>query len=205
MHNTCIICTCTMMYAHVCKWMTNVHFLNTICMCMYSNVYTYMYIYMYIHVLLYLHAPHFLYIVHYYNVHVHCVLLYYNIHTSFMSVFHLCFQPSIKFIRKSAKEIVSTVDGNLTFSLIRILDCFFKPFIPQEEVHCIILHIHVHVISMYTIKLWYLYNQLWIYMYMYMYFHHLCVQVLNPCSLYINNHLCTCMYKCMCNHDLHVG
>ena len=42
------------------------------------------------------------------------------------------FQPAIKFLRKSMKEIVETVDGQLVFSLLKILDCFFTPFIPKE-------------------------------------------------------------------------
>ena len=42
------------------------------------------------------------------------------------------FQPAIKFLRKTMKEIVETVDGQLVFSLLKILDCFFTPFIPKE-------------------------------------------------------------------------
>ena len=41
-------------------------------------------------------------------------------------------QPSIKVVRSSLKEIVPTTNGNLTFSLTKILDCFFRPFIPKE-------------------------------------------------------------------------
>ena len=41
-------------------------------------------------------------------------------------------QPSIKFLRKSLKEIVPSTDGNITFSLLKIMDRFFKPFVPKE-------------------------------------------------------------------------
>jgi dynein heavy chain len=41
-------------------------------------------------------------------------------------------EPSIKVVRSSLKEIVPTTNGNLTFSLTKILDCFFRPFIPKE-------------------------------------------------------------------------
>ena len=41
-------------------------------------------------------------------------------------------KPSIKVVRSALKEIVPTTNGNLTFSLMKLLDCFFKPFIPKE-------------------------------------------------------------------------
>ena len=50
----------------------------------------------------------------------------------FKALFEFFLEPSIKFIRHSTKEFAPTVDGNLTFSLLRLLDCFFTPLIPQE-------------------------------------------------------------------------
>ena len=47
-------------------------------------------------------------------------------------LFHKFMEPSIKFVRKSLKEIVPTNNGNLTFSMLKILDCFFVPFISKE-------------------------------------------------------------------------
>ncbi|XP_078481026.1 dynein axonemal heavy chain 1-like isoform X3 [Ciona intestinalis] len=41
-------------------------------------------------------------------------------------------EPSVKFIRKNTKEIVASVNANLTFSLLNFLDCFFAPLIPKE-------------------------------------------------------------------------
>lgn len=42
------------------------------------------------------------------------------------------FQDSLKFMRNNTKEFVTTVNSNLTCSLMRILDCFFAPFVPKE-------------------------------------------------------------------------
>ena len=38
----------------------------------------------------------------------------------------------MKFLRKNLREIVPTTDGNLTFSLTKLLDCFFAPFSAKE-------------------------------------------------------------------------
>ena len=34
-------------------------------------------------------------------------------------------QPAIDFVRKQVKEVVPTVDANLVFSLLKMVDCFF--------------------------------------------------------------------------------
>ncbi len=52
-------------------------------------------------------------------------------------LFHKFMEPSIKFMRKNLKEIVPTNNGNLTFSLLKILDCFFVPFISKEVKSCV--------------------------------------------------------------------
>ena len=41
-------------------------------------------------------------------------------------------QRSIEFVRTQMKEIVATTDANLVFSLLKILDCLFKPFLIKE-------------------------------------------------------------------------
>jgi len=41
-------------------------------------------------------------------------------------------EESISFVRKNVKEYIPTMDSNLTFSLMRLLDCFFEPFTPKE-------------------------------------------------------------------------
>ena len=51
-------------------------------------------------------------------------------------LFYRFTEPAIKFVRRNLKEIVSSVDGNLVFSLLKMMDSFFAPFIPKE-VSCI--------------------------------------------------------------------
>ncbi|XP_051768758.1 dynein axonemal heavy chain 1 [Ctenopharyngodon idella] len=48
------------------------------------------------------------------------------------SLFTRFLQDSIKFIRESVKEVITSMDSNLTCSLLKLLDCFFEPFIPRE-------------------------------------------------------------------------
>ena len=47
-------------------------------------------------------------------------------------LFYTFTEPCIKFVRRNLKEIVSSTDGNLTFSLVKMMDCFFAPFVPRE-------------------------------------------------------------------------
>ncbi|XP_070190635.1 dynein axonemal heavy chain 1-like isoform X2 [Littorina saxatilis] len=51
---------------------------------------------------------------------------------AFQELFDYFMQPAIKLLRSSLKEIVDTVDGQIVFSLLKVLDCFFTPFIPKE-------------------------------------------------------------------------
>ena len=53
-----------------------------------------------------------------------------------MFEFKFYLKPAIQFIRKNAKEIIPTMDSNLTFSLIKLLDCFLAPFKPKEVRNC---------------------------------------------------------------------
>ncbi|RYH30569.1 hypothetical protein EON65_04765 [archaeon] len=46
--------------------------------------------------------------------------------------FDLYVPPSLTFIRTNVKELVPTVDNNLTESLLRILDCYLEPYYPAE-------------------------------------------------------------------------
>lgn len=41
-------------------------------------------------------------------------------------------QESIAFVRSSVKEVIVSTNSNLTLSLLKLLDCFFKPFQPKE-------------------------------------------------------------------------
>ncbi|XP_048258404.1 dynein axonemal heavy chain 1-like isoform X3 [Haliotis rufescens] len=47
-------------------------------------------------------------------------------------LFDAFMEPALKFVRNNVKEIVPTVDGNLVFSLLKLIECFFTPFIPKE-------------------------------------------------------------------------
>ncbi|CAF0758924.1 unnamed protein product [Brachionus calyciflorus] len=49
------------------------------------------------------------------------------------NLFEIFLEPAIKFIRKNAKEIIPTMDSNLTFSLLKLLDCFLAPYRPREN------------------------------------------------------------------------
>ncbi len=43
-------------------------------------------------------------------------------------------QPCVDFVRRNTREIVPSVDGNLTFSLFNLMDCYFAPFGGEEMV-----------------------------------------------------------------------
>eukprot|EP01041_Mallomonas_annulata_P000832 gene832-1621_t len=47
-------------------------------------------------------------------------------------LFDLYLQPGISFMRQYCKELVPSIDNNLAESLMRILDCYFSPFVPEE-------------------------------------------------------------------------
>ncbi|KXJ11002.1 Dynein heavy chain 1, axonemal [Exaiptasia diaphana] len=47
-------------------------------------------------------------------------------------LFDAFLEDSIAFMRSNMKEFAPTVDSNLTCSLMRLLDCFFEPFVPKE-------------------------------------------------------------------------
>ena len=51
---------------------------------------------------------------------------------NYFSDHHLFAQPAIHFLRQNMKEIVASVDSNLTFAHLKLMDCFFAPFIPKE-------------------------------------------------------------------------
>ncbi|XP_060766195.1 dynein axonemal heavy chain 1 [Neoarius graeffei] len=48
------------------------------------------------------------------------------------SLFTRFLQDSITFVRKSVTEVIPSMDSNLTCSLLKLLDCFFQPFVPQK-------------------------------------------------------------------------
>lgn len=49
-----------------------------------------------------------------------------------MTLSRLClsFQEAINFVRDSVKEVITSTDGNLTRSLLVLMECLYQPFIP---------------------------------------------------------------------------
>ncbi|XP_053785531.1 dynein axonemal heavy chain 1 isoform X3 [Desmodus rotundus] len=50
----------------------------------------------------------------------------------FKALFVGFLEDTIAFVRSSVKEVIASTNGNLTMSLLKLLDCFFKPFVPKE-------------------------------------------------------------------------
>ncbi|XP_077969677.1 dynein axonemal heavy chain 1-like isoform X2 [Styela clava] len=48
------------------------------------------------------------------------------------SLFDRFLEPSIDFLRHKMKEMVTSVNGQLVFSMLRLMDCFFAPLVPKE-------------------------------------------------------------------------
>uniref|UniRef100_A0A8C0W387 Dynein axonemal heavy chain 1 n=1 Tax=Castor canadensis TaxID=51338 RepID=A0A8C0W387_CASCN len=51
----------------------------------------------------------------------------------FKDLFARFLQDSIDFVRSSVKEVIPSTNSNLTISFLKLLDCFFKPFQPRED------------------------------------------------------------------------
>ncbi|XP_071059360.1 dynein axonemal heavy chain 1-like [Pseudochaenichthys georgianus] len=49
------------------------------------------------------------------------------------SLFARFLQDSITFVRTSVKEVITSLDSNLTCSLLKVMDCFFNPFNIKEN------------------------------------------------------------------------
>ncbi|XP_078270493.1 dynein axonemal heavy chain 1 [Rhinoraja longicauda] len=52
--------------------------------------------------------------------------------TNLQFLFNSFLEESISLVRKSVKEVITSVDSNLTFSLLKVMDCFFQPLVPKE-------------------------------------------------------------------------
>nr|XP_013047409.2 dynein axonemal heavy chain 1 isoform X1 [Anser cygnoides]XP_047928500.1 dynein axonemal heavy chain 1 isoform X1 [Anser cygnoides]XP_047928502.1 dynein axonemal heavy chain 1 isoform X1 [Anser cygnoides]XP_047928506.1 dynein axonemal heavy chain 1 isoform X1 [Anser cygnoides] len=50
------------------------------------------------------------------------------------SLFRRFLKEAIGFVRRFVKEIIASTDGNLTRSLLMLLECLFQPFIPVEGI-----------------------------------------------------------------------
>ncbi|XP_074644244.1 dynein axonemal heavy chain 1-like [Tubulanus polymorphus] len=74
-------------------------------------------------------------------------------------LFDFFLEDSIKFLRKNMKEFVASMDSNLTFSLTKLLDCFFAPFIPKEGEKPIPEERLARVVEL--IEPWFIFSLLW--------------------------------------------
>ncbi|XP_067907506.1 dynein axonemal heavy chain 1 [Heterodontus francisci] len=52
--------------------------------------------------------------------------------TELESLFERFLEESISFVRVSVKEVIASMDSNLTCSLLKLMDCFFKPLVVKE-------------------------------------------------------------------------
>ncbi|CAH8652543.1 unnamed protein product [Schistosoma rodhaini] len=57
----------------------------------------------------------------------------YHYHEKLQELFDRYMEDSIRFIRNETKEIITTTDGQLCFSLMKMMDCFFVPFQSKEK------------------------------------------------------------------------
>ncbi|KAA3671225.1 dynein heavy chain, axonemal, partial [Paragonimus westermani] len=58
-----------------------------------------------------------------------------------LALFDLYMNETLQFIRTETKEVIPTTDGQLCFSLLKMLECFFVPFIPKEVSLSLFLYI----------------------------------------------------------------
>ncbi|XP_055077981.1 dynein axonemal heavy chain 1 [Periophthalmus magnuspinnatus] len=49
------------------------------------------------------------------------------------SLFSRFLKDSVRFVRGHVKEVIRSLDSNLTCSLLKLMDCFFDPFNPKEK------------------------------------------------------------------------
>jgi dynein heavy chain len=51
----------------------------------------------------------------------------------FQKLFDTYLNDAVEFVRLNLKEMNPSVDGNLCFSLMKLLDCFLEPFFPGQR------------------------------------------------------------------------
>ncbi|XP_068442262.1 dynein axonemal heavy chain 1 [Clinocottus analis] len=49
------------------------------------------------------------------------------------SLFARFLQDSVTFVRSSVKEVITSLDSNLTCSLLKLMDCFFSPYATKQD------------------------------------------------------------------------
>ncbi|XP_038627172.1 dynein heavy chain 1, axonemal [Tachyglossus aculeatus] len=74
------------------------------------------------------------------------------------SLFDRFLEASINFVRRSVKEIIASTDSNLTMSLLKLLDCFFKPFLTKMGKKTILKN---ETILARVIEPWFIFSLVW--------------------------------------------
>jgi dynein heavy chain len=53
--------------------------------------------------------------------------------TQLRALFETYMEPAIRFVRRNTREVVTSVDSQLAFSLMKLLDCFFAPYMAGDS------------------------------------------------------------------------
>ncbi|EDL24804.1 mCG3819, partial [Mus musculus] len=77
----------------------------------------------------------------------------------FKSLFTKYLENSINFVRNTVKEVIASTNSNLTMSLLKLLDCFFRPFLPREGLKKIPSEKLSHIPEL--IEPWFIFSLVW--------------------------------------------
>uniref|UniRef100_G1R661 Dynein axonemal heavy chain 1 n=1 Tax=Nomascus leucogenys TaxID=61853 RepID=G1R661_NOMLE len=77
----------------------------------------------------------------------------------FKALFVSFLEESIAFVRSSVKEVIASTNCNLTMSLLKLLDCFFKPFLPREGLKKIPSEKLSRIVEL--IEPWFIFSLIW--------------------------------------------
>ncbi|XP_072203968.1 dynein axonemal heavy chain 1 [Excalfactoria chinensis] len=75
------------------------------------------------------------------------------------SLFSRFLKEAIGFVRESVEEIIASTDGNLTRSLLVLLECLFQPYIPTEGIRRVPKENAAHVREL--IEPWFVFALIW--------------------------------------------
>ncbi|XP_054402128.1 dynein axonemal heavy chain 1-like [Pongo abelii] len=77
----------------------------------------------------------------------------------FKALFVSFLEESIFFIRSSVKEVIASTNCNLTMNLLKLVDCFFKPFLPREGLKKIPSEKLSRIVEL--IEPWFIFSLIW--------------------------------------------
>lgn len=78
---------------------------------------------------------------------------------TFRNLFIKFLESAIAFIRATVKEVIASTNSNLTTSLLKLLDCFFRPFLPREGLKKIPSEKLSHIPEL--IEPWFIFSLIW--------------------------------------------